>query len=559
MRCLKTCRRAALSAFFALVLSEAAIQIAPPAAATPFAEFGPVRQACSACHKLDRQGRLEVIEETRKSPEEWIHVVDRMIRLNGAAIDDKDFYPVIKELSRHLILTPAEMAEVAYYNTEENSQYREIPRDETEGRVFTACVRCHTYAKIRSHRKTRDQWLENRNLHLGYYPTVVPQMREMDWPKESLELVDVLAKMLPMDTQAWRDWMATRKDPDLTGRWIVAGYQPGVGYYEGACRFQPNPAKGEDEYRIEKEIRYESGMRLKWVGEGTLYGAYHLRCKLAPTPLMGRVEAVFDLDASAMGFSGRWYTVVQDGNTYGNEAFYKEAAAGASGPAAPPRIFAVYPKTVRASGRPQTLTAIGVNLPAGVSPPDIRFSDANVKVVKARKEGNAKIVMDVVAAPAAPTGPVDIRMKGVACDVPLIVFDKIDGIRIFPALGRARVSSGAAYPPQGVQFVARAVNFGKDGKPETADDLILEPVDAKWWLEEEVTREGDDDLKYLNTSILNGLYTPVTTYAPIEQRHQRREGVGLIAVGASFEEGGRALKARSLLAVTEPDFVPHIK
>ncbi len=545
MRCTKTCC-VAFFAFAALILLQAVSY-----ATTPFVESGAVRQNCAVCHRLDAEGRMEVIRETRKSTEEWIHVVDRMIRLNGAQVDDKDFYPIIKELSTHLMLTPAEMAEVAYYNTEENSQYREIPKDETEVRIFTACVRCHAYGKVRGHRKTRTQWVENMNMHLGYYPTVVPQLREMDWPKEAMELVEVLAKMFPMDTQAWRDWMANRKDQDITGQWPLAGYQPGLGYYEGVCRFKPNLKKGADEYLIEKEVRYENGIAMKWVGEGTLYGTYHLRYELAPTPLTGRIEGIFDLDDAVTSFSGKWYTVVQDSNTYGNEAFYKEGGA--------PRVIAVYPRAVRASGEPQSMTAIGVNLPANVSAVDIGFSDANVKVTKAEKQGDSKIVMEVVAASGASAGPVSVQVEGVACDEPVIVFKKIDGIRIYPALGRARVSCGAAYPPHGVQFVARAVNFGKDGKPETEDDLILEPVDAKWWLEEEVTRENDDDLKYLDTSIMNGLYTPITTYAPIEQRFQRREGVGLIAVGASFEDGGKEFKGRSRLAVTEPDFVTHIK
>ena len=216
-------------------------------AKTPFEEFGVVRQKCSVCHKLDQQGRVEVIEETRKTPEEWKVVTDRMIRINGAPIPDKDFYPVIKELSRHLILTPTEMAEVAYLNSDENSQYREIPKDKTEERIFTACVRCHTYGKIRSHRKTREQWVENMQMHLGYYPTVVPQMREMDWPKEAMALADPLAEMLPMDTPEWRGWMESRKDADLAGEWKAAGFQPGMGYYEGIYRFKANPQKGKDE------------------------------------------------------------------------------------------------------------------------------------------------------------------------------------------------------------------------------------------------------------------------------------------------------------------------
>ncbi|MBI4830890.1 MAG: hypothetical protein HY801_04900, partial [Candidatus Lindowbacteria bacterium] len=58
-----------------------------------------VRKKCIACHMPDEKGRLEVLEETRKTPEEWKVVVDRMIALDGASLDDAEFNPVIKELS----------------------------------------------------------------------------------------------------------------------------------------------------------------------------------------------------------------------------------------------------------------------------------------------------------------------------------------------------------------------------------------------------------------------------------------------------------------------------
>jgi quinohemoprotein amine dehydrogenase len=519
-------------------------------ATTPFEEFGVVRQRCSVCHKLDQQGRVEVIEETRKTPEEWIVVTDRMIRINGAPIPDKDFFPVIKELSQHLILTPTEMAEVAYLNSDENSQYREVPKDKTEERIFTACVRCHTYGKIRSHRKTREQWVENMQMHLGYYPTAVPQMREMDWPKEAMALADPLAEMLPMDTPEWRNWMQNRKDADISGEWKAAGFQPGMGYYEGTYNFKANPQKGQDEYWVEKEVRYFNGTTLKLAGEGTLYGEYHLRYALAPTPLTGRIEGVFDLDAASMGFGGKWWTVVQDTNAYGNEELYKADGS--------PRVFAVFPQTLKADGSDQILTLVGVNLPANLSAGDIGFSNADM-TVKGISAENGTWQLSLSAPGTAAIGPAGLNVKGVACDESVIVYNKLDGIKIFPALGRARVSSGAAYPPHGVQFVARGVSFGADGQPDTADDLILDAVDAKWWLEEEKTRDNDDDLKYLQTAVINGLYTPVTTYGPIETRFQRREGVGLIAIGASFSDDGKEFKGRSLLGVTDPDFITHIK
>ena len=59
--------------------------------------------------------------------------------------------------------------------------------------------------------------------------------------------------------------------------------------------------------------------------------------------------------------------------------------------------------------------------------------------------------------------------------------------------------------------------------------------------------------------MINGLYTPITTYGPIETRVQRREGIGLIAIGASFSNDGQEFKGRSLLGVTVPDFITHIK
>ena len=511
-----------------------------------------VKQKCSACHKPDEKGRVDVIEETRKTPEEWKAVVDRMIRLNSAPLAEKDFYPVVKELSNYLILSPAEMSAVAYINSDENSQYREIPKSDVENRLYTACVRCHTFGKIASHRNTEAQWAEVRNLHLGYYPTTVPQMREMDWVKESEALIKPLTELFPFDAPQWKQWMKNRKAQDLTGEWQLAGYQPGVGYYTGTVSLAPDKQKGRDEYRITRRVQYQNGLRLAQQGSATLYGQYHLRYALAPTGLTGRIEGVFDLDAQSMGFSGKWWAVVQDANAFGQEKFYKTDA--------PARIFALFPAAFASGkGKDQPLTLTGVSLPKSVGPSDIKSSDPQVRITAVSKTDNGNLACRVSIGKRAATGKVTLTLQGVAIDHQLVVYDKIDSIRIRPDIGRARVSSGAAYPPQGVQFVARGIHNGADGKPGTADDLALEPVDADWWLEEEKTREADDDMQYLSAPIAGGLYTPVTTYAPIESRHQRREGVGLIAVGARVNIDGEILKDRVRLVVTVPDFIPQIK
>lgn len=516
-----------------------------------FGDASMVRQKCAACHKPDDQGRLEVIQETRKSTEEWKVVVDRMIRLNSAPLEDQDFYPVIKELSRSLCLTPEESSRIAYLNSDENSQYREIPESELETRIYTACVRCHTYAKIASHRMTKDHWNEIRNLHLGYYPTVIPQMREMDWAKESDALTEHLARLFPFDTEDCRAWMQNRKKQDLTGSWNVAGYQPGMGYYHGTYALLPDTSRGDDEYLVEKNILYQNGVVMSTRGTATLFSQYHLRYALAPTPVSGRVEGVFDLDADTLGFQGKWWAVIQDANAYGNEIFYKTSGS--------PRIIAAFPQALKKlSKEEQTLTLVGVGLPEKVSAGDIRFSDPGIVVTDIKSADSSGIVCTVTVGAAASLGLADISLNTLTFKG-FKVFDTIDAISISPRIGRARVSSGAAYPPQGVQFVARGISFGADGKQGTPDDLVLDPVAARWELEEEKTRDDDDDLTYLNAPVVNGLYTPVTTYGPIKTRKQNREGVGLVAVNAIYENQGRQLSDRVRLAVTVPDFVTHLK
>ncbi len=528
-----------------LLMGMLTLASAPASGEILFPDGTLIKQKCSACHKPDAQGQLDVLEHTRKTPEEWKVVVDRMIRINSLPLENENFNSVIKELSAKLCLSPKEMSAVAYLNSDENSQYREIPKDKLEERIFTSCVRCHTYGKIVSHKNTPEQWAENRNLHLGYYPTVIPQMREMDWALESKELIEPLSKLLPFDNPEWKQWIQNRKKPDLTGEWIVAGYQPGKGYYEGSYAIKANAAAGKDEYSIEKEIRYESGTVLKTSGSGTLYSEYHLRYALSSKDAMGKTEGVFDLNADHMAFSGKWWAVVQDKNVFGNEMFSHSGSSA--------KILGAYPEALQ-TNQTHKVTMIGVNLPS-VKAADITFSKPGISVTKIIQTGASKIVCDVNVKTEAGTGILGVKVKGIAYDGSMKVYAKIDAIKVFPEIGRARVSCGSAYPWQGVQFVARGISAGPDGKVGTEDDLVLNPVDAKWSLAEEKTRKDDDDLKYLTTSVVNGLYTPVTTYGPIASRSQGLEGTGLIKIVATF----KGMESSSRLAVTVPDFIPHLK
>lgn len=531
---------------FTLLLLGMFILVSTPASGEVlFPDGSLIKQKCSACHKPDPQGNLDVLEHTRKTPEEWKVVVDRMIRLNSLPLENENFHAVIKELSAKLCLSPKEMEAVAYLNSDENSQYREIPKDKTEERIFTACVRCHTFGKIVSHKNTAEQWAENRNLHLGYYPTVVPQMREMDWPVESKELIEPLSKLFPFDNPEWKQWMQSRKPADISGNWTIAGYQPGKGFYEGTYAIKADAAAGKDEYLIEREIRYENGTALKASGKGTLYSDFHLRYALTSGADKSQMEGVFDLKAEDTAFKGKWWAAVQDKNAYGNEMFSKNDSAA--------KILGAYPEALQ-TGKTHKVTLIGVNLPK-LKPTDITFSNPGMTAAKITQTGASKIVCEITVKKDAGAGVFGIKVGTIAYDNAMKVYGKIDAIKVLPEIGRARVSCGPAYPAQGVQFVARGIGAGPDGKVGTEDDLVLNPVDAKWSLAEEKTRDNDDDLKYLTTSVANGLYTPVTTYGPIPERVQRVEGTGLIKVVASYNK----MESSSRLAVVPTDFITHLK
>ena len=92
----------------------------------------------------------------------------------------------------------------------------------------------------------------------------------------------------------------------MSGSWTIAGYQPGMGYYQGTYTLTPDTAKGgENEYKIQKNVKYQNGFSVSSLGTATLYSEYHLRYELAPTPLTGRIEGVFDLNADTGEFSGK--------------------------------------------------------------------------------------------------------------------------------------------------------------------------------------------------------------------------------------------------------------
>ena len=101
--------------------------------------------------------------------------------------------------------------------------------------------------------------------------------------------------------------------------------------------------------------------------------------------------------------------------------------------------------------------------------------------------------VEVEVAEDAPIGARDLRSPASVKAAALVVYDKIDGIKVTPQAGMARVG-GNNFPKQFQQFEAIAYHNGPDGKPDTDDDLEPRPRrPSSGRIEEYTATFGDDD------------------------------------------------------------------
>ncbi len=160
-------------------------QQSPPApAATPPAQDKPkesseegipvtnqlVISKCSTCHKKDDKGRMTRISYERLTPEGWQQVIKRMVRLNGLVMTPEEGRAIVKYLSTYHGLAPEE-AKPAIYEAEHRVLDETVPDESTR----TACTICHTYGRIISQRRTKEEWDLLVNMHIGYFPVVESQ------------------------------------------------------------------------------------------------------------------------------------------------------------------------------------------------------------------------------------------------------------------------------------------------------------------------------------------------------------------------------------------------
>ncbi|HEV3139539.1 MAG TPA: quinohemoprotein amine dehydrogenase subunit alpha [Vicinamibacterales bacterium] len=564
-------RPTSVAAAFGIVLIVAASARAqtPPQASTADAAVGIpvqsdlVRAKCGGCHRTDDKGRMSRISYRRATPENWERTIKRMVTLNHATLEPVDARGILKYLSDHLGLAPEEARPIAFDAERRMIEYSYTADKDTSD----LCSSCHSFARVLSERRTKEEWDLLVAMHRGYYPLVdnqpmnngpgfrrggrgqtepAPDGRPPDNRHPMEKALDHLTKTLPLVTSEWSAWSAAMQPPKLAGRWAIVGTLPGKGAVFGQVTIAAD-AGGADSFVT--QTRYtvaRTGETVTRTGRALVYTGYQWRGRSnAEGANADPWREVLFVERDWKQMWGRWFTGAYD------ETGVDVKLLRLSND---PVVFGTSVSAIKTASTARPVKIFGANLPTDVKADDIGLGQG-VKVARIVNARADEIALEVDVAPTAPIGARDVSVGGTVKTSALVVFDKIDGLRVLPQAGMARVG-GNVFPKQLQQFEAVGLNNGPDGKPDTADDLNLGIVEVKWSVEEYPATWDDDDIKWVGTLDANGLFTP-NVDGPNPKRAGNRNNVGDVwivaeATSTDARDATKPLRARAHLLVTVP-------
>jgi quinohemoprotein amine dehydrogenase len=519
-----------------------------------------VRSKCGGCHRSDDQHRMSRISYRRASPENWQRTIERMVSINHAVVSVDEARGIIKYLSDHLGLAPQEARPAQFDYERRMVDYSYAADKETAD----LCTGCHSFGRVLSERRTTEEWGLLIAMHRGYFPLTDNQPiangqgfrrsravtnepgadgRPPDTRQPMDKAIAHLSKVFPLMTPEWATWSASATSPRLAGRWALTGSMSGKGPVFGEMIVTADPS-APDSFTTETHILIAgTGQSITRTGKGILYTGYQWRgrgSEIAKSDEPWREVLFVERDRAEMW--GRWFTGAYD-ETGVDVRLTRLTGA--------PLILGTAVPGIKA-GTSRTLTIFGASLPATIAVGDIDLGPG-ITVTRLASASPSTVTLEISVAKDARPGPRDIAIAGAIRPSGLLVYQKVDGIRVLPRAGMARVG-GIGFPKQFQQFEAMAFANGPDGKPDTDDDWPLGLVDVRWGIEEYASTFGDDDLKWVGAiDPATGLFTP-NVDGPNPERSGNRNNVGDVWVTAEYSPGGeeRPIKGRAHLLVTVP-------
>jgi quinohemoprotein amine dehydrogenase len=511
---------------------------------------------CRRCHVTDSAGMMQRISYERKTPEGWELSVRRMITLNGVKLDPAVAKQIVRYLSDHHGIAPAELRPGRFEVERRMIEYRYT----ADARTETTCRACHSMGRVITQRRSRNEWDLLVATHRGLFPDVdfqgfrrggpandsAPQPHPMD------AAVAHLSRTFPLRTPEWAAWSATMRPPHLEGTWLMTGTEPGRGAFYGRVSITKGAADGE--FVTQTSYRYaETGQTVRRTGKSVVFTGYQWRGRstdpaLRQTDTVGLREVMF-VEPGWEEMSGRWFTGAYD--EIGMDVSLRKIGPG-------PIVIGTSPHAIRTGTTGQDVTIFGANFPRAMTPAAIDFGPG-VTVAQIVRATPDSVTVRVNVDSTAAIGKRDLYAAGAPLRDAAVVYNTINRIKVTPLAGMARVG-GAVFPKQLQQFDAFAYYNGPDGKADTPDDLEIGRVNATWSLEEYGVTYDDDDMKYVGTLDQKGLFTP-NLDGPNPARSHHRNNVGDVWVVATYQPADKTskpLKARAHLVVTVPLYVKFV-
>jgi quinohemoprotein amine dehydrogenase len=509
-----------------------------------------VIQRCARCHSRDSTGRMERLSYMRKTPEGWETSVRRMVALVGVNLEPADARSIVKYFAHHQGLAPEEARPGRFETERRLIDYRYAADTRTE----TTCKACHSLGRVITQRRTRDEWDLLLATHRYYYPLVDFQAFRRGGPPppdsagapHPMDLaVTHLARTFPLRTPEWAAWSATMRPPRIEGEWLLSGHQPGRGKFVG--RLTIARAGADDEFTTRASYRFlTDGKTVTREGRAVVYTGFQWRGRSneGGQPNDSSWREVLSVEPGWQEITGRWFKGGYD--EFGVDVTLSRLTTN-------PIVTAVTPRSLRWGANNQQVSIVGASLPTGAQASAIDFGPG-VRVERIVRSSPDSITVAVRVDSGSSVGARDLFVAGAALKSAVVVFDKVNRVKVNPAWGMARVG-GAAFPKGYAQFEASAYHDGPDGRPDTPDDLDLGPVDVSWSLEEYGVTYDDDDVKFVGSLDQKGLFTP-NLDGPNPKRSMSRNNIGDVWVVATYqpngENGNRPLRARAHLLVTVP-------
>ncbi len=452
-----------------------------------------VKAKCGTCHAPDEHGNMERISWLRTTPEGWQEAIKKMILEKRVELTPVEARSMVQYLSSSHGLAPEEAKPVMYYP--ERRVHDEIGA--ASDYPLATCAKCHAAARPLSWRRSAEEWNRLADEHFTQYKVA-----------RNETAMAAIRKAAPLHTGDWAAWSAGSHASDLTGRWLVTAHLPGHGRYVG--EMEVNRGATPDEFNTRVTLHsIDDGSTVVRTGQILLFSGYAWRGRshgVAPSnsasnsaspddPGHDAREVVWISPDQSTG-EGRWFWGQYQ--EFGFDVVLQRASPGIT-------LLAVDRLSLKVGAQLAPLRLLGENLPTGVNASELN-AGPGITVRRVISSTSREIVAEVDVSPAAAPGKRDVALGGVVLRGALAVYDRVDYVIVTPE------SSMAAFGDQTYvrgyqQFEAIGYQRGEDGKPHTADDLELGPIDVSWSMQifYAVDASGNDKIGNVSPA---GLLTP---------------------------------------------------